>query len=130
MGERQRQEIERGVVEVGACDGGAQEAPSRCCTIVAQNALGAPTWIQILAGTVNMLYPFAGDPLEQLRVCSVRAPHGLELIEWQPTSFATFGVSAGSAGEWAFFVDQLFTHVLGCGEADYEPRLMIETLDP
>ena len=129
MGERQRHEIERGAIEVGAGDAGAQGAPSRCCTIVAQNASGAPTWIQVLAGTVNMLYPFVGDPLEHLRVCSVRTPHGLELIEWQPTSFATFRVAAGSAGELAFFVDQLFTHVLGCDESDYEPSLMIEDLD-
>jgi hypothetical protein len=122
--------IERGVVEAGACDAGPDDAPTRCCTVVAQNASGAMTWVQVLAGSVNMMYPYAGDPVETLRVCSVRSPQGLEVIEWEPTSFATFEVPASSARELAFFVHQLFTMVLGCDEAGYEPTTMVETLDP
>jgi hypothetical protein len=59
----------------------------------------------------------------------VRSPSGLELIEWEPGTFATFAVDTRFPSEIVFFVDQLFTHVLGCG-VDYAPAVRIEALEP
>ncbi len=130
MSETQRREMERGLIEAGAASSDPSAEPTHCCTIVSQDATGAQVWIQALTGSVNMTYPFEQEPLEKLRVSSVRSPLGMELIEWQPASFATFAVQTITVGELAFFLEQLFTRVLGCDEADYETKIMIETLDP
>jgi len=129
MGDIQRQIIKRGANEAGACSGDASAEPTHCCTFEAQNIDGAPVWIQVLTGTVNMHYPFATDPVEQLRTGGVQIPNGLELLEWEANSFATFSLSRISADELASFVDQLFTEVLGCDDAAYQPRAVIEALD-
>lgn len=130
MSDIQRREIERGLIDAGAVSADPNAEPTHCCTIVSQDAAGSQVWIQALTGSVNMMYPFEQEPLEKLRVSSVRSPLGMELIEWQPTAFATFAVSTVTVGELAFFLEQLFTRVLGCDEADYETQIMIETLDP
>ena|SRR5215813_3545809 len=130
MGDTQRQIIKRSAIEAGACPSDGDAEPTHCCTLEAENTLGAPVWIQLLAGSVNMHYPFADDPVERLRVCGMRMPVGLELLEWTASSFATFSITSTSADEMAFFVDQLFTQVLGCDDAAYEPRAVIEALQP
>jgi len=129
MGDTQRQIIKRGAIDAGACPSDDDAEPTHSCTLEAENKLGASVWIQVLAGSVNMHYPFTTDPIEQLRVCRVRAPIGLELLEWEAASFATFSISRISADDLAFFVDQLFTLVLGCDDAAYEPRVVIEELE-
>jgi hypothetical protein len=129
MGETQRLAIARAAVDVGACSG-PEVVPTKCCTLLTQDALGAKTWIQILPGTVNMTYPFADDPLERLRIASVRTPFGTELLEWEASSFATFTMTTVLEADIAYFVDQLFVEVLGCDDAGYEVQAMIEMLDP
>ena len=128
MGETQRQSIKQGAIEAGACPTDAESEPTHCCTFEAENTLGAPVWIQVLAGSVNMHYPFATDPVEKLRGCGISMPSGLELLEWEASSFATFSITSISADELALLVDQLFTQVLGCDDASYEPRALIEEL--
>jgi hypothetical protein len=129
MGDTQRQIIKRAAVEAGACGDNGDAEPTHCCTLQAENTLGATVWIQVLAGSVNMLYPFTNDPVQRLRGCGIRMPIGLELLEWQASSFATFSVTRMSADDLAFFVDQLFIQVLDCDDAAYEPRAAIEQLD-
>lgn len=128
MGARQRTEIERTADDVGACTGGPEAEPTRCCTLLTQDSVGEATWIQLLVGTVNMKYRFSDDPLERLRIASVRLPLGTELLEWEATSFATFTIETRSTAELAYFVDRLFVDVLGCDDADYDVRAMIEEI--
>ena len=129
MGDIQRQIIKRAAIEAGACPSDDDAEPAHCCTLETENKLGTPVWIQLLAGSVNMHYPFAADPVEQLRICGIRMPNGIELLEWEASSFATFSLPRISADDLAFFVDQLFTQVLGCDDAAYVPRAVIEELD-
>jgi hypothetical protein len=129
MSDTQRQIIQQAAIDADACPVDVDAEPTHCCTLEAKNTIGGPVWIQVLAGSVNMHYPFANDPLERIRSCGIRMPVGLELLEWEASSFATFSVASISAGELAFFVDQLFTQVLGCDDAAYEPRAVIEELD-
>lgn len=130
MGTRQMQAIERGVIEAYEGISGPDDPPRRCCTITAQSSAAATVWVQVLAGSVNCMYPFAGDPVEHLRVRGVRSPQGIEVIEWEANTFVTFGVPASSTRDLAYFVDQMFTRVLDCNDADYEPVVMVEALDP
>jgi len=129
MGETQREIIKRAAIEVSACPDDGDAEPTHCCTLEAENTLGAPVWIQVLAGSVNMEYPFANDPVERLRACGLEIPKRLELLEWEASSFATFSITDISVDELAFLVDQLFTQVLGCDDAAYKPRAAIEALD-
>src|SRR4051812_48253516 len=92
MGAEQMRAIEGGVAAAYEGVAGPDDPPRRCCTITALDSAGAPVWVQVLAGSVNLLYPYASDPIERLRISSVRSPLGLELIEWQAETFATFAL--------------------------------------
>lgn len=109
---------------------GPDGSPAACGMIEALAATGEHVWIQVLAGTVNMLYPFEDDPLERLRRVGVRSPLGLELIETSAREFATFSVPDSTSRFVAFFVDRLFVLVLGCEDEAYDPRGSVEALGP
>jgi hypothetical protein len=95
----------------------------------AVNLSGSEVWIQAMAGTVNMAYPFTEGPLELLRRLGVRGPADIYLVEWAAGEYATFGFGNILPRDHATFVDQLFVKVLGCDDASYKPKALIEPLE-
>ena len=128
MGAAQIAEMEASVREVYRGVSGPDDPPTCCCTVESVNVAGAEVWIQVMAGTVNMGYPFAEEPLGLLRGRGVRGPRGMYLVEWAAGEYATFGFEDIPPGEHAAFVDQLFVKVLGCDDAGYTLRTTFEQL--
>jgi hypothetical protein len=129
MGLLQTRTIEQGVVAAYRKVVGPDQAPGLCCTFEAANAASAAVWIQVLAGTVNMEYPFADDPVARLRRADAFGHLKPELIEWNAGEFATWDMGGIAPRDVAWIVDRLFTLVLGCDDATYDPRVTMEDLD-
>jgi len=108
---------------------GSDDPPTSCCTLETTTLSGSEVWIQVMPGTVNMVYPFAEEPLELLRRQGVRSPPDIYLVEWAAGEYATFGFGDIPPRDHAFFVDQLFVKVLGCDDASYVLRMSIEPLE-
>ena len=81
-----------------------------------------------MPGTINMAYPFTDEPLELLSRRGVRSPSDIYTVEWAAGEYATFGFGDISPRDHAFFVDQLFVKVLGCDDASYKFKALIEPL--
>jgi hypothetical protein len=76
-------------------------------------------WVQVVLGTINLVYPFDDPPKQRLQASGVADLVGLTLQGWQPGVFATFAYEpATPSRQVAKFVDQILETVLGCGE-DY-----------
>ena len=129
MGAKQIAEMEPSLREVYKGVSGPDDPPPACCTFETVNSAGAEVWIQAMAGTVNMGYPFTEEPLEMLRGRGVRGPAGLYLVEWAAGEYATFGFDNISPRDHAFFVDQLFVKVLGCDDESYALKASLEVLE-
>jgi len=130
MGAQQRTAIAQPVSD--ACtkvhpDG---EAPALCATFTARNRAGGEAWIQVLAGNINMAYPFADDPVARFRLANAFGPlKASELIDWQAGNYVTWETSGVAPRDVAFLVDRFFTTILGCDDATYEPAVTMEDLD-
>jgi hypothetical protein len=129
MGARQIAEMEPGLREVYKGVTGPDDPPPACCTFETVNLAGAGVWLQAMAGTVNMSYPFAEEPLELLRGRGVRGPESLYLVEWAAGEYATFGFDNIQPRDHALFADQLFVKVLGCDDDGYALRTAFEQLE-
>ena len=129
MGTRQIDTIETGIRTANKGITSPDDKPKLCCTLETKNSLGNDVWIQVFAGTVNSMYPFGDEPMQRLRSIGVNAPSGIILIEWEASSFATFGVESVSTRDQAAFVDQLFVRLLGCIEGAYDLDSTIEDLE-
>jgi hypothetical protein len=129
MGAKQIAEMEPSMREVYKGVNGPDDPPTACCTFETVNLAGSEIWLQAMAGTVNMAYPFAEEPLALLSRQGVRSPAGLYLVEWTTGEFATFGFDNTSPRDHAFFVDQLFVKVLGCDDEGYALKATIESLE-
>ena len=129
MGANRIAEMEPCVSEVYKGISSEDDPPTLCCTLEAITLLGSEVWVQVMAGTVNMAYPSAEEPLELLRRQGVRSPPDIYLVEWAASEYATFGFGHLAARDHAFFVDQLFVKILGCDDASYELRIKVESLE-
>lgn len=105
------------------------EAPALCATFTARTLAGDEVWIQVLAGNINMAYPFADDPVERFRLSNAFGPLKAELIGWKADTYATWETSGIAPRDVAFLVDRFFTAILGCDDATYEPTVAMEDLD-
>ncbi len=129
MGASQIAEMEPSLREVYQGISSPDDPPTLCCTLEAMTTLGSEAWVQVMPGNVNMTYPFTEGPFELLRRQGVRSPAEMYLVEWAAGEYATFGFDNVSPRDHAFFVDQLFVKVLGCDDASYELRILIEPLE-
>lgn len=129
MGTRQYATIERAVSAACKKVGADGTAPALCATLAARSAAGAEVWVQVMAGTVNLAYPFADDPVARLRQANAFATLEPSLIGWEANAYATFDTGGIAARDIAFCVDRIFTKVLGCDDATYEPQATMEDLD-
>jgi hypothetical protein len=129
MGADQIAEMWPGLNEVYKGVTGPDDPPTLCCTLEANTLSGSEVWIQAMPGTVNMAYPFTGEPLDLLRQRGVRTPPDIYLVEWAAGEYATFGFGDISARDHASFVDQLFVKVLGCDDTSYALRIVVEPLE-
>jgi hypothetical protein len=76
-------------------------------------------WVEVVAGEVNVAYPFTDDPMQRLDELALGHTFAIELSEWQPGTFAAFTYDpAATTRELARFVDSLFERLLLCG-GDY-----------
>lgn len=130
MSDKQIAEMEPSVAEVYEGIKSSDDPPTKCCTVESTTSSGADVWIQVMPGTINMSYPFGGDPLELLRNQCVDTPSDLYLVEWNANEYATVGFKNIAPKEHAALVDQLFVRVLGCDDAAYEVKISVEQLDP
>ncbi|HEV2740255.1 MAG TPA: hypothetical protein VGU66_16865 [Candidatus Elarobacter sp.] len=130
MGDKQVDEMEPSVADVYKGISRPDDPPTESCTMESKSASGSDVWIQVMAGTVNMGYPFAAEPLELLRNQCVDTPTGMYLVEWNANEYATFGFENVSPRDHAAFVDQIFVRVLGCDDATYELGISMESLEP
>jgi hypothetical protein len=129
MGANQIAKIELSLREIYKGVSGPDDPPAFCCTMEAINLSGSRLWVQAMAGTVNMAYPWSKDPLEFLRAQGVRCPLDIYLVEWAAGEYATFGFDNMSPRDHATFVDQLFVKVLHCEDANYEVSSLVEPLE-
>jgi hypothetical protein len=124
----QRAIIERAVEEVGRKASGPDVQTGLCATLTARNAAGVEVWIQVIAGNINMVYPFADHPVARFRLMSAFGPLKVELIDWQADTYVTWDTSGIAARDVAYLVDRFFTTILGCDDA-YAPTATLEDLD-
>jgi hypothetical protein len=129
MGASQMAAMQPSLSEVYKGISSVDDPPTACCTLEATALSGSQVWIQVMPGTVNMAYPYADEPLELLRRRGVRSPSDIYLVEWAAGEYAAFGFGDISARDHAFFVDQLFVKVLGCDDASYKLKALIEPLE-
>ena len=129
MGARQVDRIERGIESANMQLSVLNDSPKLCANFESQNSFGEYVWVQVFAGSVNTMYPFGDEPLQRLQFIGLRTPAGAALDEWEPHTFATFGLDGVSRRDQAEFVDQLFVRLLGCDDSDYEILSTIEDLE-
>ena len=129
MGAKQIAEMEPSISEVYKGMSSPDDPPTSCCTLEAVSLSGSEVWIQAMPGTINMAYPFMDEPLERLRRQGVLSPHDIYMVEWTAGEYATFGFGDIASRDHVFFVDQLFVKVLGCDDASYELKVLIEPLE-
>ena len=121
-------ELARSISQVNEGVASPDDEPKSICTFESTTASGAPVWIQVLPGNVNMAYPFTEEPLGLLRQRGVRCPPDLYLVEWIAGEYASFGFSDIPARDHASFIDQLFVKILGCEDESYSFKATIEPL--
>lgn len=129
MAQRQRDEIEAAIS--GLMTAGEAGA-SLCCTIEARTAEGEDVSIQVMQETINIL-PYAHDdgPLERLESCGATddlADDKLDVLAWEPGTYATIAIEGLAVADVAQLVDQVFTRLLGCDDASYGPSASTEDL--
>ena len=128
MGAGQIAQMVRSIAKVYEGVTTPDDAPALLCTFESTSSSGEPVWIQVLRGNVNMAYPFTEEPLELLRERGVRSPPDSYLVEWVAGEYAAFGFSDVPVRDHASFVDQLFVKILGCDDASYSVRTIIESI--
>ena len=129
MGADQIAQMARNIAKVYEAVTKPDDAPTLLCTLESTTSSGSQVWIQVLPDNVNMIYPFAEEPLELLRQRGVRSPPDVYLVEWVADEYAAFGFSDTPAREHAAFVDQLFVKILGCDDGSYSLTTTMESVD-
>lgn len=129
MGAAQVATIERAVAEACKKVHAEHGQPALCATLTARNGAGAEVWIQVMAGTVNMDYPFPDEPVARLQRVNAFGPLKPSLIGWEAGTYATWDTAGIATRDVAFLVDRLFAKVLACDDATYEPKVTMEELD-
>jgi hypothetical protein len=129
LGVNQIAAMEPSLIEVYKGISNSDDPPTLCCTLETMTLSDSEVWIQVMPGTINMVYPFTEEPLDLLRRKRVRSPSDIYLVEWAAGEYATLGFGNIPARDHAFFVDQLFVKVLGCDDASYELKMLIEPLE-
>lgn len=67
-------------------------------------------WAQVTADTVNVSYPYEGDPEEWLPIAGLHLPDGMRQIAWKPYVFIEF--SYADPAPLAEFLHACFTLLL------------------
>lgn len=103
-------------------------APARLATISAPGEAGERAWIQVMAGSINMAWPFAEAPAARL-ARTVSGATALTLIEWRAGSHAAWDTGALRPDAVATIVDALFAMLPGSGAADVAPAIAHQDLE-
>ena len=120
--------IAQAVDEVMRRASGPDGQTGLCATLTAHSAAGAEVWIQVIAGNINMAYPFADEPIARFRLMQAFGPLQVELIDWQADTFVTWDTTGIARLDVVFLVDRFFTTILGCADG-YAPAVTLEDLD-
>ena len=129
MAQAQRGEIEAAIAELMTA---GEAGAGLCCTIEARNAAGEDVSIQVMQGSINISpYAHDDDPLERLESCGATddlVDDKLDVLEWEPGTYATIAIEGLAVADVAQLVDQVFTRLLGCDDASYAPSASTEDL--
>lgn len=80
-------------------------------------------WVQLTWDSINVAYPFKQKPLRKLEELGIETFAGIEVSQWKPGLFATFGHGADVLKEMAVFVASYFELALGVSPARKEMRI-------
>ncbi|MFC1525249.1 DUF805 domain-containing protein [Candidatus Latescibacterota bacterium] len=77
-------------------------------------------WVQVTLGegnSINLHYPFDGEPEELLRQKGVSLPEGSELLQWEKQTAAEFAIPEIEVEQIVACVDSVFTKLLGISDS-------------
>ena len=107
---------------------GTAEEGNLCLTLEANG--DEKIWVQVVAESVNMAYPFRDDPTARLERLQIKDRQLLELVQFESKLFATFGFRKEIASKnVARIVDSLFVSHLGCDDATYTVEMSVSSLN-
>lgn len=107
---------------------GTAEEGNLCLTLEANG--DEKIWVQVVAESVNMAYPFRDDPTARLERLQIKDRQLLELVQFESKLFATFGFRKEIASKKvARIVDSLFVSHLGCDDATYTVEMSVSSLN-
>ena len=92
-----------------AVDGGAQEDDF---TVTLESRRDPDRWIQITPEMINMAYPLATEPSEELTRRGFTFPRQVELASWEAGKFATFHHAAEPFDDLVAFVERYAREIL------------------
>lgn len=84
-------------------------------------------WAQVTFAEVNVVYPLAGEPTEELARHEQIPVIAVELTEWEPSKFATFSHS-GDVDDVAVFIDAYLARVCLSGYENYALNVTLQNL--
>lgn len=88
-------------------------------------SLGEEHWIQYGAGTLNMDWPFHGEPDDVFAVAYLQPLGNPKRVSWDRDVFATFDVGRSDPETAAAVIDDLFCRLYGLGP-DYRLQWKVE----
>jgi hypothetical protein len=128
MGQKQLTTIETAIAEVFEDD----DSNKLCCTVDAVNSEGEVVSIQVMADAMSILpYPYSDEPVARLKTSGALdelEEMDLEIVDWEADGFAIVGIGGNAPSDIARLVEQTFTHLLGCDEANYSIAASTEHL--
>jgi hypothetical protein len=84
-------------------------------------------WAQVTFDEVNVVYPLAGEPTEELARHEQLPVTAVKLTDWEPSKFATFSHS-GNADDVAIFIDAYLARVCLSGYENYALNVTLQNL--
>ncbi|MEW6304483.1 MAG: hypothetical protein AB1705_13480 [Verrucomicrobiota bacterium] len=98
-----------------------------CLTFEARDSTtkGAPFWLQVQAGTLNMQYLDEDDPTSRLSEEVSGFPQDFKLLSWEPVLYATFEIPKEFSSGLAPLIDCILREYFAL-EPEYELSYHIE----
>ena len=88
---------------------------------------GTEHWVQVVRGTLNVAYPYDGEPLERFTRLASLLPD-VQLTDWEAETYATFSHGECSSADLAKAVDCLFLVLLDDQAAGYEVDVSMQQI--
>jgi hypothetical protein len=124
MGADQIAQLRPPIREVFAA--GPRTNSANCCATFEVD--GHPyVWAQVTFDEVNVVYPLANEPTEELAKYEQIPVIAVELTDWEASKFATFSHS-GDVDDVAIFIDAYLARVCLSGYENYALNVTLQNL--